>query len=95
MGLAYEKLNDYDNANHIFEQLIDIGTETLSQTDDIDFFSKFGEGIEMNRKQASAYFIQGLGYLGKKNLGKASGFFGKTLDLDPNHLWVKEFISNQ
>jgi len=95
VGLAYEKLNDYDNANHIFKQLIDIGTETLSQTDDVDFFSKFGEGTEMNRKQASAYFMQGLGHLGKKNLGKASEFFGKTLDLDPNHLWAKEFISTQ
>jgi len=92
VGLASEKLSDAERADRIYEQLIMLGTESLSQTNEIDFFAKFGEDMEANRRQASAYFMQGLGYLGKGSNAKASALFEKALQLDPNHLWAKEMM---
>jgi len=92
VGLASEKLSDAEHADRIYEQLITLGTESLSQVNDIDFFAKFGEETEANRRQASACFMQGLGYLGKGSNAKASALFEKALQLDPNHLWAMEMM---
>ena len=95
VGLACEKLNNPERANRIYDRLIALGSESLSQTDEIDFFAKFGKNTEANRRQASAYFMQGLGYLGKESNAKAREMFEKTIQLDPNHLWAKEMMVNK
>ncbi len=94
VGCACEKLNNPERADRIYEQLIMLGMESLSQANEVDFFAKFSEGSEANRRLASAYFMQGLGYLGKGTGAKAREMFEKTLELDPNHLWAKEMMVN-
>jgi len=64
-ALAYKKLKNNSSADNLFEDLIGLGDKKLDQLDEIDFFSKFGEGESKQKRQASAYFIKGLGYLGK------------------------------
>ncbi len=92
VGLACEKLNNPERANRIYNQLFALGTESLSQANEVDFFAKFSEGSEANRRLVAAYFMQGLGYMGKGSNKKASELFEKILELDPNHLWAKEMM---
>ena len=42
---------------------------------------------------ADAYYLMGLGYLGKGKQKKAKIFFEKALELNINHLWAKVKLS--
>jgi len=90
-AMAYKKLNDISSADKLFEDLIRLGEKKLVQLDEIDFFSKFGEGESKQKRQASAYFIKGLGYLGKGLKKQAGELFQKVIQLDTGHIWAKEF----
>jgi tetratricopeptide (TPR) repeat protein len=90
-ALAYKKLKNNSSADKLFEDLIGMGEKKLVQLDEIDFFSKFGEGESKQKRQASAYFIKGLGYLGKGSMKQAGEFFQKAIQLDVGHIWAKEF----
>jgi tetratricopeptide (TPR) repeat protein len=90
-ALAYKKLKNNSNADKLFEDLIRLGNEKLVQLDEIDFFSKFGEGESKQKRQASAYFIKGLGYYGKGLTKQARELFKEAILLDAGHIWAKEF----
>ena len=90
-ALAYKKLNNNTSADKLFEDLIGLGDKRLVQLDEIDFFSKFGEGESKQKRQASAYFIKGLGYLGKGSKKQAGELLQKVIHLDAGHIWAKEY----
>ena len=92
-ALAYQKLKNNSNADKLFEDLIRLGEKKLIQIDEIDFFSKFGEGESKQKRQASAYFIKGLGYLGKGSKKQAGELFQKVIQLDAGHIWAKKFYT--
>jgi len=90
-ALAHKKLKNNSSADNLFEDLIGLGDKKLDQLDEIDFFSKFGEGESKQKRQASAYFIKGLGYLGKGSKKQAGELFQKAIQLDAGHIWAKEY----
>ena len=92
-ALAYKKLNNNTSSDKLFEDLIGLGDKRLAQLDEIDFFSKFGEGESKQKRQASAYFIKGLGYLGTGSKKQAGELFQKVIQLDAGHIWAKKFYT--
>ncbi|MCK4289118.1 MAG: tetratricopeptide repeat protein, partial [Bacteroidales bacterium] len=92
-GLAFQKLGQQDTANRMFDGLIEFGNnklETLKKEGTtMQFFAKFGKKRSKNEQMADAYYLLGLGYLGKCDQIKAKTFFEKALDLNINHLWAE------
>ena len=95
-GLAFQKSGQQDTANRIFDGLIVFGNkelETLKDGTTMQFFAKFGEKRSRNEQMADAYYLMGLGYLGKGIPSEAKISFEKALDLNINHLWAKVQLS--
>ena len=95
-GLAFQKSGQQDTANRIFNGLIEFGNkelETLKDGTTMQFFAKFGKKRSRNEQMADAYYLMGLGYLGKGIPSEAKISFEKALDLNINHLWAKVQLS--
>ena len=84
-GLALRKIGRHEEAEKMFESLIQTGKERLGQAPAMDFFAKFGERQSAIVRQADAHYLLGLGYLGmgKNEEGKAE--LKKALELNINH----------
>ena len=91
-ALSLEKLGDNDEAQEIFEGLISLGRERLQSTE-ADFFAKFGEKETPDDKLSNAYYLLGLGYLGKKINAEAEKMFKEAVRLNINHVWAAKYLS--
>lgn len=91
-ALAMEKLGDSEEARSIFEALISLGKERLQSTE-ADFFAKFGEKETTDDKLSNAYYLVGLGYMGKKMDGEAEKMFKEAVRLNINHVWAAKYLS--
>lgn len=90
-GLSYLKLNDSEKANKIFNNLIDFGMFHMDDLVSIDYFAVslpdmlvFDIDINLRNKIHCTYLIA-LGYLGLMNTDKSNEYFGRVLQMDPNH----------
>jgi tetratricopeptide (TPR) repeat protein len=95
-GLAFQKLDKKDKARQIFDGLINFGNdklETLKAGASLEFFAKFGKKRSKNEEMADAFYLIGLGYLGKGNQSRAKLNFEKSVKLNVNHLWAKVQLS--
>ncbi|MFB0553516.1 MAG: DUF5107 domain-containing protein [Phycisphaerae bacterium] len=88
-GLALKKLGHVEEAEKIFEELID----SAKPEPDVTFFTKFGERQAHNIRTANIHYMLGLGYLGKGNEAKAKAQFEEALKLNINHLWARVHLS--
>jgi len=95
-GLAFQKLDQKDKANQIFDGLVNFGNsklETLKAGTSLEFFAKFGNKRSKNIEMAHAFYLLGLGYLGKEKRSEAKYNFERSLELNVNHLWAKVQLS--
>ncbi|HUU17544.1 MAG TPA: DUF5107 domain-containing protein [Sedimentisphaerales bacterium] len=88
-GLALKKLGREDEAEKIFDELI----ESAKPGPAVTFFAKFGERQAHNIRTANTHYTLGLGYLGKGNQAKARAEFEEALKLNINHLWAGVHLS--
>jgi len=88
-GLALKKLGREDEAEKIFDELI----ESARPEPDVTFFTKFGERQAHNIRMANTHYMLGLGHLGKGNQAKARSEFKEALKLNINHLWAGVHLS--
>jgi tetratricopeptide (TPR) repeat protein len=88
-GLAYRKLDQKDEANKMFDGLISFGRERLEDNSSVDYFAKFGKKQSKKMRMADAYYLQGLGYLGKDKKKEAKMKFEKALKLNINHFGAR------
>jgi tetratricopeptide (TPR) repeat protein len=79
-------------AEEIFNQLIALG-ETRLHTTQADFFAKFGERETPEDKLSEAYYMIGLGYMGKGMEQKAEEMFSEAVKLNINHIWAARYLS--
>ncbi len=86
-----EKTGKKEEAREIFDGLIALGERRLHSTDP-DFFAKFGERETPADKQSDAYYLMGLGYMGKGMNKKAAEMFSEAVDLNINHVWAARFL---
>jgi tetratricopeptide (TPR) repeat protein len=92
-GLAYRKLGQEEEAKRMFDGLIDVGTERLKASSSMDYFAKFAEKQSRKMRMADAYYLQGLGYLGKDEKEEAKVKFEKALQLNINHFGARRQLS--
>jgi tetratricopeptide (TPR) repeat protein len=89
LALAQLKLNQAQNAQAIFDELIETGTKQINGEADIDFFVVFKRKQDSQIQLSQAHYLIALGQLGKGDLQAAKEQLQKTLELNPNHLWAK------
>jgi tetratricopeptide (TPR) repeat protein len=88
-GLILTKTDRLDEAGKTFDRLIESGRRRLSDSQETDFFAKFGERETQQMRNASAHYLMGLGYLGKGQMEEAKAEFRQATQLNLNHVWAK------
>ncbi|MGC9086651.1 MAG: DUF5107 domain-containing protein [Thermoproteota archaeon] len=91
-GRSLLKLGRKKEAEEIFDGLIKYANERLNTNVSLDFFAKFGEKVHEQAMRAEAYYLLGLGYLGKGDKMKAKAEFEKAIELNTYHIWAKIYL---
>ncbi len=91
-ALSLKKLGYGEKAQEIFDGLISLGEARLHSTE-ADFFAKFGEKETPDDKLSNAYYLLGLGYMGKQMDGEAEKMFTEAVRLNINHVWAAKYLS--
>jgi tetratricopeptide (TPR) repeat protein len=92
-ALSLQKLGQNDQAQEIFQELIDSGNQSLEGAPEVDFFAKFGAQQSQRLQVANAYYIAGLGYLGLNQKEDAEKKFTAALQISPDHLGAKTVLA--
>lgn len=93
-ALAYQHLDHKTEADSLFDELIKLGQKRIEQSQDVDFFAKFGERESKKNREAEGQFMKGLGNYGKGRREEARKQFEEALRLNPNHVWAREFLED-
>ena len=88
-GLSFGELGRQDEADKMFDELIESGKQRLSERSAVDIFAKFGEGRTAAAREASTHYALGLGYLGKGQSDKAKTEFEKAVELNVSYVWAR------
>ncbi|MBR9997847.1 MAG: tetratricopeptide repeat protein, partial [Cyclobacteriaceae bacterium] len=86
-GMSLLELEKSRQADEIFSNLIKIGNDRL-ESQEVDFFAKFGEKETQEDKASEAWYLIGLGQLGKGELQKAREAFQASVKFNINHVWA-------
>lgn len=92
-AMSYLKLERIDEAEEMFDGLMQSARQRLKDSPDMDFFAKFGEKQSADNRRSQAHFLLGLSYLGRGVKRKARAEFEQALELNINHLWAKHYNS--
>ncbi len=105
-GLAFLQLNQPVEAEERFARMIAYGEAHHDKKVTMDFFAVSHPNLmvfddDINRHNSiHCYYLQGLGWLGRKEWEKAALFFQKGLTLDAanfgihTHEWLRKFLEN-
>lgn len=85
---ALARLGRQEEATKIFDRMI-----ASAESDDDEFFAKFGQKQAQNLRQAQKHYRLALAYMGKGQTADAKQQFAKTLQLNINHLWVTTYLA--
>jgi tetratricopeptide (TPR) repeat protein len=91
-GLGFQKLGQKEKAEQLFDGLIKFAETRLNAASSMDFFAKFGERQSAMYRKAHAYYLKGLGCLGKGKESEARAQLVKAVELNGNHLWAKQHL---
>lgn len=92
-ALCLKKLGKSEEAEKIFEDLINLGKARI-ETEQIDFFEKFGERSTQDDRKSDGHYFIGLGYLGKGMQKEAKQEFSEAVRLNINHIWANKYLSD-
>ena len=89
-GLSYLKLGMIKEANEAFNAIIADGDRQIKQSDsnEADFFAKFGVKEAENARLSNAYLLKGLGYKGLGNTAAAKENLQKAVELSASNLYA-------
>ena len=97
-GLSWQKLGNDAKANQIFRKLVKYGIEHRLDEVKVDYFAVslpnlliFDDDLNL-RNKIHCMFIEGLGYLGLKQLDNAKVLFEDILNLNTEHLGAKTHL---
>ncbi len=94
-GMALRKLGQNREADRLIDALINHARERLSllqSGSSLEFFAKFGTRRSLSEQTADAYYLLGLGYLGRGDRASARAMFYQALEQNPSHLWARARI---
>lgn len=91
---SQKKLDLNNEAEKLIELLMNLGRERLKISESTDFFAKFSEEDTKEQQMAECHLMIGLANLarGEKDLAKKE--FNFALELDPNTMWAKVYLSD-
>jgi hypothetical protein len=92
-GLAARKLGQDAKATRLFDDLIRMGQERLLAAGELDFFAKFGTRQSPAVRKADAYWLVGLGLLGKGQLAEARKQFAAAVQSHASHLGARVMLA--
>ena len=92
-GLAARKLGQDAKAARLFDEFIRMGQERLGGAGELDFFAKFGARQSPAVRKADAYWLVGLGLLGKGQSAEARKQFQSALQLHTAHLGARIMLA--
>lgn len=91
-GLAREKLGELDEAQGIFQRLLDYGRQHLTEQIQMDYFAVslpdflvFDDDLQL-RHEIHCHYMMALGYLGLRSRSSAEGELATVLAMDAYHL---------
>ena len=89
-GLSYLKLGMNKEANEAFNAIIAEGDRQIkeSDSDEVDFFAKFGMKEAENARLSNAYLLKGLGNKGLGNAEAARENLQKAVELSASNLYA-------
>jgi len=95
-GLSLKTLGKENEANEIFGQLVKKGEEELENinTEEVDFFAKFGGADSKNAKLANAYLLIGLGHKGLENKKMSKQNLKQSVELYGNNVYGNLELDN-
>jgi tetratricopeptide (TPR) repeat protein len=91
-ALSYQKLKEKKAATALLDQIISTGEKRIASSGEVDFFAKFGDDQTDDQRKADAYYLLGLGYLGKSDPARAKEYFEKSIGLDVGQLWARVYL---
>lgn len=91
-ALALKNTGNDAQAKQLSQSLIARGESLLIKETEIDFFAKFGEKENQNKRYSQAYYLSGLGALGLGERAKAKAAFQRAADYDGNNIWVNYYL---
>jgi tetratricopeptide (TPR) repeat protein len=91
-GLAFLKLGFKKEADEIFNSIINTVMDRILTASTQDFFTKFGNRLFEQVKEAHNHYLLGLAYMGKGKLSSAKAEFEKVLKSNPYHAWAKVWL---
>lgn len=91
-AMSYQKLKKNKAAEPLLDELIRIGEERMESSGEVDFFAKFGNDQTDDQRKANAYYLMGLGYMGKSEKSLAKEYFEKSASLDVSQLWARIYL---
>jgi tetratricopeptide (TPR) repeat protein len=98
-GMALLKLKRFEEADGRFEKLIAYGEKHINDKIKMDYFAVslpdllIWEDDLTFRNRIHCLYLQGLGYLGKTNSGKAIQMLSEAARLDVNHQGVQQHLT--
>jgi tetratricopeptide (TPR) repeat protein len=89
-GLSYLRLGMEKEANEAFNAIIAEGDRQIKQSDsdEVDFFAKFGVKEAENARLSNSYLLKGLGYKGLGNTAAAKENLQKAVELSAGNLYA-------
>jgi hypothetical protein len=92
-GLAARKLGQDAKATQLFDELIRMGQERLLTAGELDFFAKFGTRQSPAARKAGAYWLVGLGLLGKGQRAESRKQFEAAVQAHASHLGARVMLA--
>ncbi|MGD2094144.1 MAG: DUF5107 domain-containing protein [Phycisphaerales bacterium] len=92
-SLSLLKLGREEEAEEIFQNLVESSRRSLKEAPQLDFFAKFGEQQSQRSILANAHYLMGLGYLGLNDKDKAEREIIEALKISPDHLGAKSILA--
>jgi len=92
-ALCLKKLGKPEEADKLLTGLISSGKARI-ESEQIDFFEKFGERSSQADRIADGHYYIGLGYLGKGMQKEAKQEFTEAVKFNINHVWANKYLSD-
>jgi tetratricopeptide (TPR) repeat protein len=92
-ALCLKKLGKSDEADKLFDGLISSGKSRI-ESEQIDFFEKFGERGTQDDRRSDGHYLMGLGYIGKGMQEEAKQEFSEAVRLNINNIWANKYLSD-
>jgi len=91
-AMANIKLGNKEAANKQLSALETKARNALKAEEKMDFFSKFGEQLSKQKRDAQNTYLLGLVAFARGEILLAKSEFEKAIKLDPNHTWAKYYL---